>query len=296
MFGYVVPKKCELRVKELNLYRAYYCSVCKELKDLGPFAKATLNYDFTFMALIAAAISQKSAQVVDRRCTTNPLSKKAMVKSSSFISLVACASILSVRYKLLDDIKDEKILKKILSLVIYFGLQLSFAKAKRLFPEIDMLIKHCSNEQMLVEKQNECSVDRAAEPTSYCLGKLFEMVSSDEQQKRILFRLGYYTGKYVYCSDMLDDLEQDIKSNSFNPLIYSNALDKNTNGETVKNIIQDYRPQLNIINCEIAKTYNLLEINSLKPIIDNIIFLGMPESINQLGAKKKGNKINAQSI
>ncbi len=296
MFGYVVPKKCELKVKELDYYRAYYCSVCKELKNLGPFAKATLNYDFTFMALVAVAISQKPDKFTTLRCTTNPLSKKAMVKSNDLLSLVACASILSVRYKLLDDIKDEKILKKILSSVIYFGLQLSFAKAKRLFPEIDRLIKDCSIEQTLIEKQNESSADKAAEPTSYCLGKLFEMVSSDQEQKRVLFRLGYYTGKYVYCSDMLDDLEQDIKSNSFNPLIYSNSLDQNTDSETIKNIILDYRPQLNIINCEIAKTYNLLEINSLKPIIDNIIFLGMPESIKQLGAKKKGKKINAQSI
>ena len=33
MFGYVTVNKDELKIKEWNRYRAYYCGLCHELKD-----------------------------------------------------------------------------------------------------------------------------------------------------------------------------------------------------------------------------------------------------------------------
>ncbi len=296
MFGYVVPKKCELKVREFNLYRAYYCSVCRELKNLGPFAKATLNYDFTFMALVAAAVSNDQSDLYKGRCTTNPLSTKAMIKQNDFLKLTAVASILSVKYKLVDNINDEDFFGKLKAYIMYLGLYLSFKKASNLHPEIDRLIKECMNNQNAIEKQNETSVDKVAEPTSFCLGKIFEMLSDDLDQKRILFRLGYYTGKFVYCSDMLDDLVDDIKNSCYNPLKLENNLSTASSEQQITDIINDYRPQLNILICEIAKAYNLLEIKNLNSIIENIIFLGLTDSVTDIGLKKKGNKFNAQPI
>ena len=31
MFGYIVPEKPEMKIKEYELFRAYYCGVCRSI-------------------------------------------------------------------------------------------------------------------------------------------------------------------------------------------------------------------------------------------------------------------------
>ena len=49
MFGYVTVCEPELKVKDLKKYRAYYCGLCRTLKeDYGFMGQMTLTYDMTF--------------------------------------------------------------------------------------------------------------------------------------------------------------------------------------------------------------------------------------------------------
>ena len=32
MFGYVIPLKPELKIREYNIFRGYYCGICHEIK------------------------------------------------------------------------------------------------------------------------------------------------------------------------------------------------------------------------------------------------------------------------
>lgn len=49
MFGYVTPCKMELKIKEYEKFRAYYCGLCKTIKkDYGELPRITINYDMTF--------------------------------------------------------------------------------------------------------------------------------------------------------------------------------------------------------------------------------------------------------
>mgnify|MGYP007056204169 CR=1 FL=1 len=46
MFGYVLINKPELKVREYDRYKAYYCGLCRGLLNYhGSFARLTLNYD-----------------------------------------------------------------------------------------------------------------------------------------------------------------------------------------------------------------------------------------------------------
>ena len=57
MFGYVRPVKCELKIKEWDMYQALYCGLCHALKERCGFAaRFTVNYDFTFLALVMSAV------------------------------------------------------------------------------------------------------------------------------------------------------------------------------------------------------------------------------------------------
>ena len=53
MFGYIRTDKGELKVREYELYRGLYCTLCKQLsKRYGVFSRFILSYDMTFLALV----------------------------------------------------------------------------------------------------------------------------------------------------------------------------------------------------------------------------------------------------
>ena len=55
MFGYVNVYKDELKIKDYDTYRAYYCGLCKMLgKRHNALARLSLNYDLTFLAVLSA--------------------------------------------------------------------------------------------------------------------------------------------------------------------------------------------------------------------------------------------------
>ena len=77
MFGYVTPFKPELKIREFEVYKAVYCGLCRELgKRFGPAARLTLNYDFTFLALLAMSVREKPPLFEDFRCALHPTKKK----------------------------------------------------------------------------------------------------------------------------------------------------------------------------------------------------------------------------
>jgi hypothetical protein len=50
MYGYVVVNKPELKIKEYDMYRSYYCGLCEELlSDYGINGQISISYDMTFL-------------------------------------------------------------------------------------------------------------------------------------------------------------------------------------------------------------------------------------------------------
>ena len=50
MFGYVTPFKSELKIREYNLFRAYYCGLCKTMgNEYNQLVRMGLNYDLSFL-------------------------------------------------------------------------------------------------------------------------------------------------------------------------------------------------------------------------------------------------------
>ena len=81
MFGYIRVSKPELKIKEYEMYKAVYCSLCKKLgKDYGFFSRFALSYDFTFTALTELALSESFCGTYRKNCTFNPLKKCAFCK------------------------------------------------------------------------------------------------------------------------------------------------------------------------------------------------------------------------
>ena len=57
MFGYVTARKEELKMREFTRYRAYYCGLCKVLKERhGLKGQMTLTYDMTFLVMLLTSL------------------------------------------------------------------------------------------------------------------------------------------------------------------------------------------------------------------------------------------------
>ena len=76
MFGYVTVYKDELKIKDYNRYRAYYCGVCRSLKNsYGMAGQMTLTYDMTFLAILLSALYEDDTKIVMKKCIPHPVKK-----------------------------------------------------------------------------------------------------------------------------------------------------------------------------------------------------------------------------
>lgn len=276
MFGYIKIAKPELKVKEYETYRAVYCSLCKVLgKNYGLISRFTLNYDFTFLALLNMSLKDGCDLFEQKRCTFNPLKKCNYCKQMDSLEMPAAVSMIMTYYKLLDNIEDEKGIKKLLFILLKPIFKSKNKKASKKYPQIENIVSQYINEQAVLENNSCKDIDQSCDPTAKALSKILMLCADDASQKRVLNRLGYCLGRYIYLMDAFCDLKSDIKTNSFNVL-------KNKPPQEVNQFVEK---QIYFCINESAKAFELLEIKKYKQILGNIIYLGLEQT-----AKKEINK------
>ena len=273
MFGYVRASKPELKVKEFEMYKAVYCSLCRELgKSYGFISRLTLSYDFTFLALINMSLKNGCDVIERKRCAFNPLKKCNYCKNNSELKMPAAAAMIMLYYKIKDNIKDEKGFKKLGFLMLLPLFSGAHKKAIKQYPEIEKIVFDFIKEQNFLEDRHCDKLDIAADPTAKALSKLLMLCSDDATQKRVLERLGYCIGRYIYLLDAACDLENDIKNNSYNVLSYI---------KTDNFLKEKIVPQLYFCVNEAGRAFELLDIKKYKAIIGNIIYLGLEETFKK---------------
>ncbi|MEG0895048.1 MAG: DUF5685 family protein [Oscillospiraceae bacterium] len=276
------PFKPEMKVKEFDTFKGIYCGLCKNLsKTYSVFSSLTLSYDFTFLATVYLAIAKDCKGFKKCCCTVNPLLKKACLVPCDELTYCSSCAMLMIYYKVLDDIKDSKFFAKFKSIFVLPFAYFAMRKSKKLYPALNDIIKECIKEQAIVEKSELVSLDRVAHPSATALCKIVEGFSDDEEQKSVLSRFGYLVGRYVYFSDALDDLENDIKKSEFNPFYLKY---KELPIQEIKNKAESL---IKGTIAEIELSYEALKINRFKEILDNIIYLGLLNSLNDLMAKER---------
>ena len=275
MFGYIKPYKPEMRIKEYELYRSFYCSMCKKLgQSYGLLARFTLNYEFVFLALLHSSLNADACPTIQKRCPFNPLKKcNYCEKTGEEFEFSSAAAIMLLYYKLLDNLRDEKGIKKLKYLPLKPLFKSNYLKAVAHYPEMDKLFSEYDSAQQRLEAANVVDIDAASEPTAVMLGELFKMCSRDETQQRILARLGYCMGRYIYILDASSDLKKDIISGAYNPL------------KSSEEPYELAKRQLYFSVNEATRAFELLNICKFKNILGNVITLGLEETF-----KKELNK------
>ncbi len=267
LFGYIRVSKGELKIKEYELYRGVYCSLCKVLgKKYGLWSRFTLNYDFTFLSLLNMSLKDGCDRFTQKRCPFNPLKKCQFCDSFADFEMPAAAAMIMSYYKLLDNIEDEKGIKRFFYLLLKPLLKSANKKAGKSYPEIEKIVSEYIENQSLLEKENYADIDRVADPTANALSKILMLCGDGEGDKRVLERMGYCIGRYIYLLDAFCDLEEDIKKNRYNCL---------KNKTDVKEYIKS---QIYFSINETTKAFELLDIKKYKHVLGNILYLGLEDT------------------
>lgn len=275
MFGYIRAAKPELKVRELELYKAVYCTLCKKLgKNYGILSRFTLSYDFTFLALLKLGMTDGCERFERKRCAFNPLKKCNYCCNDSAMEMPSAAAMIMLYYKILDNIADEKGFKKFRYILMKPIFRSAYKKAKRRYVELDEIVSIYIKEQNALEKENCRDIDRAADPTAKALAKIFALCSEDEMQKRVLERLGYCLGRYIYLLDAAKDFVEDLKNNSYNVLKSDAVTDLQSAAKRVE-------PQLYFCINEAGKAFELLDLKKYRPVLGNIIYLGLEDTFKK---------------
>ena len=154
MFGYIKPLQCELKVRELERFKACYCGLCHTLgKRYGFPARFILSYEFVFLSMLLTD-ENESIVINKKRCIASPLCKKKYCTSNVSLELCAGYTIILSWWKLQDTINDESLLRSIPHRFIKLFLIRSYKKARKDLPGFDNHVKLKLEELAQYEKHN----------------------------------------------------------------------------------------------------------------------------------------------
>ena len=291
MFGYIRPYKPELKMKDFETYKAIYCGLCHTLgKRYSFIMRMILNYDTTFLAIMQLALATECQGFEKRRCPTR-LTKRTCCCITGDVEFSADVGVILFYYKLRDNLRDAGLKKKFLALVLMPFTSLMHRKAARLRPEAEAAIKDYIIAQTQAE-QKCAGIDEAAHSTGVMMSTLFVLAAKDRANVRIIERLGYFLGRWVYLIDAADDITADIKSKDFNPFISAYNLDIVGDGiqddpQIELKVKEDIKKLLNSCVYEICAAFELLSIKRYKEVLENIIYLGLEQTGKSILAGEK---------
>ena len=217
MFGYVVVSEQDLKIREFNLYRSYYCGMCMDLKEnYGQTVRLTLSYDTVFLALLLTSLYEPEDLVRDIRCAVHPV-EKHRTRQNDYTRYAADINIILSYYSCLDDWNDEKDPKKKMFAAL---LKSKSERACALYPEKAAVIRGKLSELSELEKRagsrEEPDLTPAAllDRTGSIFGDLLAEVFDCRKDtwSPALRRVGFNLGKFIYILDAYDDLEKDEKN------------------------------------------------------------------------------------
>lgn len=294
MFGYIRPCKPELKLKEYEAFRAVYCGLCHQLgKSFGPFARLTLSYDFTFLAMVHYAQGGHAVQIEKGRCCVNPVQRVPLCKSDEVLRQTADVAALMIYHNLLDNIEDSTGAKRQGYRALKPMVKPAADVAAKRNPAACEAVETLMARQSQVEADPGAGVDAAAEPTAKALATICMQLSSDEVQRRVLERFGYLIGRFIYLCDALEDMEEDRASGGFNPLLPEEPSRRN-DPAALEQARLDAKDTLYLTIGETAKTCELLKLEAFGPVIRNIVYLGMPEQVQRILPERE--KLNGRSV
>lgn len=292
MFGYIRTCTPELRVREHECYRAAYCGLCHEMgRCSGCTSRLTLSYDFVFLTLLRLAVTGETPAFTRRACVAHPFQKRPTMQPCEALSHCArCAALLHY-WKIRDDGADERGGRRLRAAMLRPVMAGGRRRAKKTYGELDARIADRLRELSELERARVESADLPASVFGE-LVREFCAWGLEGSQRRIAAELGYYTGRWIYLVDALDDRKADAERGSYNPfvLLYGD-------GELIEEQKQSLESALTAELMGVERALDLLDGGAFPDgleILRNILYLGMPRTARDILYKETTHEEKSQ--
>ncbi|MBQ1484317.1 MAG: hypothetical protein IKG59_04580 [Firmicutes bacterium] len=275
MVGYVTAFKDQLAPEEWDVYRGYYCGVCRSIgRRYGQLPRITLSYDAAFLALLLSSLAEEEDRIVMRHCIVHPVRKNPSAEGpcGPWLDYAGDMMLLMAYYNFLDDRKDEHRLRGAAGTAL---LKKAHSELLAKYPGACRETEEALAELGRLEAENAGSLDRTAETFGRILKAAFTAFSESSGEEfpagknvskkdlRILAECGDALGRWIYMMDACDDFDKDAESGVYNPLRYRR--------EGKDGLSDTLYAELGRLSAAV----DLLDIAKNKGIIDNVILLGM---------------------
>lgn len=206
MFGYVTVNKGDLTFNEFDVYRSYYCGLCRSLyEQYGLGGQLTLSYDMTFLVMLFDSLYEPETTKERIKCIVHPF-KKQPARRNEFTDYCADMNVLFTYYKCRDDWQDERKAGR-----MAFGklLEKGYRRVCAKYGEKAKKIDLCLRELAAEEKKGNQDIDLM----SGIFGRIMAQIMTVRKDEWYddLYEMGYFLGKYIYLLDAYEDIKEDLK-------------------------------------------------------------------------------------
>ena len=284
MFGYVKTDTPNMYVKDTVLYKAMYCGLCKGIgKTCGVKGRFILNYDLTFLSVLAHNVLGVDVKIEKERCILHTIRKRPIAQFDEITGRVSALNVLLAYYKVQDDVIDSKKGK-----LLKAWLKSSYKKAIKLEPKFDEIISKRYNQLRKLEKENSDSIDIVADSFACMLSDIMAELTGDKFTEQ-LSELAYNLGKWIYLIDALDDFDKDLEKKEYN--VFVNAYPQVKSREELMN---DYKKDIVCVFggvlSQIEMLANQIQYQFNHDLTDNVLLRGLKEQTKMIMENKKCKK------
>ena len=263
MFGYVRYDLPNLFVKDLMLYKAMYCGLCKGIAaSCGQAARVGLTYDVTFLSVLLH----------------NMTGTDVKVEELGALNTVLCY------FKLTDDVQDGG---KGRGRRVWF--KKGYKRAKKKYPELVSLIENYMARQAETERKKTASPDMAADPSA-CLMRELSAYFLKEKAGEGSSQLFYAIGKWVYLIDALDDYDKDVKKKQYNPFVLGYGA--KSRAELMQASGQEIAFLFDTMFFDMREGLGKIKFYFNRDLTDNVILRGLPAETARVMKGEKPKKMS----
>lgn len=276
MLGVMTVRKEEMKFREFDRYRGFYCGLCCAIgKRCGKACRMALSYEMTFVALLLTALYEEETYSEMKRCAFHPIEKR-LVLSNDALNYCADLSALVSYYDLRDGWEDERRADKLMESEL---LKKAARRAGEAWPRQREAVENYVRALHEVEEKNDQTLDAAANLTGEMMAEL--LVLHEDVYVRDLRELGFYLGKFIYLCDCYEDIERDIEKKNYNPLIARRE------SET---FAQDCEAMLSDMMARACRAFERLPILEDAEILRNILYSGIWLRFENATERRKAKK------
>lgn len=262
MFGYIAINKAEMKFKDYDVYHAFYCGLCKCLREhYGITGQLTLSYDMTFLIILLTGLYEPDTKKETVNCIAHPF-KKHSAYTNEYTEYAASVNLILAYYKYRDDWTDERRQKS------YISARLLNPQMKKICQKYPAKIAKVSAKLKKIsalEKIDEQNIDIMAGLFGNIMAELFAY--RQDEWEASLRRIGFFLGKFIYLMDAYEDVADDIRSGCYNPFKESFQNDPE--------FAEHCRQLLTMMMAECSREFEKMPILLHADILRNILYSGV---------------------